>query len=160
MTEYVMLHLADEQVPPDAERLIAEGLERVKGIDWFDFVASDYQVVYTVLAALRRGRFCEWGSGMGVVTGLAAMLGYNAYGVELHEPLVERSKALLRDFKLPCRVELGDYLEREDQADLYFAYCWPNRVMQLEEHFHKVAPRGSRLLVYYGRNDVRCLPKQ
>ena len=45
------------------------------------------EVVYNVLCAIPRGRFCEWGSGMGVVTGLAETLGFNAYGIEINADL-------------------------------------------------------------------------
>lgn len=41
--------------------------------------------------------FIEWGSGFGVATGLAAMLGYEARGIEIEEKLVEGAESLLAD---------------------------------------------------------------
>jgi hypothetical protein len=155
----IQLNLLPIGLPDRAERFVAAGRERGKRVDWFDFVASDYAVVYTLLAALERGRFCEWGSGMGVVTGLAEMLGYTAVGIEFHEPLVQASRDLLREFDLHAGIEQGDYYERTDAADLYFAYCWPNRVVRTTERFHEIAPPGARLLIYYGPADIRWIPQ-
>jgi hypothetical protein len=39
--------------------------------------------------------FIEWGSGLGVGTGLATLLGYEATGIEIEETLVESAEALL-----------------------------------------------------------------
>ena len=41
--------------------------------------------------------FIEWGSGFGVATGIAAQLGYQAYGIEIEETLVEKAESLLAD---------------------------------------------------------------
>jgi hypothetical protein len=159
-TTEIQLNLLPIPLTERAERFIAAGLERGKTVDWFDFVASDYAVVYTLLSALQRGRFCEWGSGLGVVTGLAEMLGYSATGVEIHEPLVQSSRELLAEFALQSPIECGDYHERADAAELYFTYCWPNRVVRTTERFHDIAPPGSRLLIYYGPADIRWIPQE
>lgn len=159
MADEIVLNLSAVPLPERARRLIDAGRRRAAGIDWFDFVASDYTVVYSVLAALQRGRFCDWGSGLGVVPGLAEMLGYEAIGIEIHDPLVSASRDLLRQFGLRSRIEAGDYYERSDPADLYFAYCWPGKVARTEQRFREVAPDGARLLVYYGPADIRWIAK-
>ena len=41
--------------------------------------------------------FVEWGSGFGVGTGLAALLGYEATGIEIEPTLVDKAQALLAD---------------------------------------------------------------
>ena len=41
--------------------------------------------------------FIEWGSGFGVGTSFAAMLGYQAHGIEIEETLVEKAEALAHD---------------------------------------------------------------
>jgi len=51
--------------------------------------------------------FIEWGSGFGVATGFAALLGYDATGIEIQPDLIERAEALLEDHSLdanfiPC----------------------------------------------------------
>src|SRR5689334_11361769 len=58
------------------------------------FVPCDFAAAYRALAGLagtnlaRGPVFCEWGSGFGVVTGLAALLGFDACGIEAEGPLV------------------------------------------------------------------------
>ena len=160
MTSEIVMNLSPIGLPARAQELVDAGLARVKSIDWFDFVPSDYQVVYTLLAALERGRFCEWGSGIGIVTGLAEMLGYAApVGLEIHEPLVTASNEIYARFGLKARAEVGDYFERSDVADLYFTYCWPGVVERTQERFLTIAPPGARLIVYYGPADVRWTAK-
>ena len=146
--------------PPDAVREFAEeGLRRSKGIDCFDFVPSDYRTVYSVLAALPRSSFCEWGSGMGIVTGLAAGLGFAACGIEIDATLAAASRRLLQDFGLRARIETGDYLACEPAADLFFVYCWPGETPRVEEHFCRAAPPRARLLVCHGAADLRLKAK-
>ena len=41
--------------------------------------------------------FVEWGSGFGVATGLAALLDYQAYGIEIEPALVQQAESLLAD---------------------------------------------------------------
>ena len=159
MSQEITLSLSAMPLPAPAQQLVDRGLARVKSINWFDFVPSDYQVVYTVLAALERGRFCEWGSGIGIVTGLAEMLGYSALGIEIHEPLVAASNELLSQFGLQARTEVGDFFERTDAADLYFTYSWPGIVERAQDRFLEIAPAGARLIVYFGPADIRWIAK-
>jgi hypothetical protein len=64
------------------------------------YVASEPAQVYAALKHVRdKGlalgeTFVEWGSGFGVATSLAAMLGYEATGIELEEGLVEIAESL------------------------------------------------------------------
>ena len=48
--------------------------------------------------------FCEWGSGFGTATCLAALLGYEAYGLEIDAELVRRSRALARRLGMPVTM--------------------------------------------------------
>ena len=48
--------------------------------------------------------FCEWGSGFGTATCLAALLGYEAYGLEIDAELVRLSRAIAR--RLGIRVQM------------------------------------------------------
>ena len=140
----------------DAEFVI-EGLRRSRTIDCFDFVPSNYNTVYSVLAALPPGgRFCEWGSGIGIVTGLAARLGFAACGIEIHAKMAAASRQLLADYGLSATIETGSYFEMERAADNYFTYCWPSKWQRVEEHFESVAPAHARLLMCHGAEDIRC----
>src|SRR4029453_4985089 len=64
------------------------------------FVPSVPERVFAVLAEVTRRQlpptrvFCEWGSGFGTATCLSALLGYQAYGLEIDPELVRRSRAL------------------------------------------------------------------
>ena len=64
------------------------------------YIASDPAQVYAALKYVRDeglaygDRFIEWGSGFGVATSMAAMLGYEATGIELEEGLVKISEKL------------------------------------------------------------------
>jgi hypothetical protein len=147
------------ELPERASHLIREGLARSRGIDCFDFVPCQYGVFYRTLAALKRGVFCEWGSGMGIATGLAELLGFDAYGVEIDEALVTASRALLAELGFRVSIEHGDYLEVEIRADVYFAYCWPGQVLQVQERFLQVAPPHAQLLLAYGAEDIRLLAR-
>src|SRR5437764_436319 len=61
------------------------------------FVPSDFAAAYRVLHLLASmdvaggSRFCEWGSGFGVITCLAALLGFDACGIEIDFDLISAS---------------------------------------------------------------------
>jgi protein-L-isoaspartate O-methyltransferase len=112
--------------------------------------------VYHVLDALPRGTFCEWGSGMGIITGIAAMLGFDATGIELNPKLASASRELLADYGLKATIVTGDYLEIAHGADYYFVYCWPGQMISVEARFLASAPQSAKLLICHGSEDVRC----
>ncbi|MFT7633348.1 MAG: hypothetical protein ACI87E_004403, partial [Mariniblastus sp.] len=85
------------------------------------FVPSDYQAFYYAISHLFEQRlafgltFCEWGSGLGISTCLASMVGYEAFGIEIDEKLVEAAEAIAEDFELPVAYAAGSLLP--DGAD-------------------------------------------
>jgi hypothetical protein len=83
---------------------VEEGRSRFRTVDCFDFVPSDYELVWRTLDGLTRGRFCEWGSGFGIATGLAEMLGFEAMGIEINARIADASRQLLTDFGLSARI--------------------------------------------------------
>ena len=59
-------------------------------------VALYHVLEYVTREDLPLGRvFCEWGSGFGVGAGMAAMLGYESYGIEIEESLADASEDLM-----------------------------------------------------------------
>src|SRR5262249_40246002 len=117
------LHLpADTARPPpdvraflrEAERRIARFQRRCRVPA---FVPCDFTLAYGSLRALAAGRafvpdtlFCEWGSGFGVVACLAAMLDFDACGIEIEGELVDAARRLADDFGLPVEFAQGSYI--------------------------------------------------
>ena len=157
MLQEISLSLSDRPLSKAAADFLTEGRARFQSVYCFDFVPSDYEHVWRVLDALPRGRCCEWGSGFGIVTGLAELLGFKACGIEFDEKLVAASRQLLADFELRSSILQGDYLLTRCEAETYFVYCWPSRIVEAEEYFERTAPPGGKLLVCHGQSDIRCL---
>ncbi len=86
------------------------------------FVPSDFETVYHALraiieASLAPGNsFCEWGSGFGVVASLAAMLEFDACGIEIDRGLIDASRTLAEDFALPVEFVHGSFIPPGDDA--------------------------------------------
>ncbi len=75
------------------------------------FVASDYDVVCGALVAHRAAglRFLELGSASGVITILADLLGYEAFGIELDASLVATARAMAQRFGSRARFVSGSF---------------------------------------------------
>lgn len=142
-----------------AAALIAEARAMTRQVRCFDFVPSHYETVYGVLAALPRGRFCEWGSGLGVVTGMAELLGFNATGIELDEELAQTSRDVLARHQLSSPIVTASYFDHFVEADYYFVYCWPGQ-QQAVEQFFRSFKHPCELLACYGAEDVRRISQQ
>jgi hypothetical protein len=185
-------------IPPDVAEFLAEVDQR---IDDFQvqhcvpgFVPSDYSSVYLALSyvasnTLSRGsQFCEWGSGYGVVTCLATMVGFAACGIEIEPLLVEQARRLAADHQLPAEFALGSFIPpgaeprvhtngvfcwlttEADHAyetlgldvsdlDVVFAYPWPDEEGVIEELFLRYASPGALLVTFHGGQDVRVQRK-
>lgn len=81
---------------------------------------------WAILTELRKhavsGRpFLEWGSGLGTVTIMASLLGYEACGIEQDAILVEQARCLAAELGGLPRFVVGDYWPRparpDDRAD-------------------------------------------
>ena len=181
--------------PADVRRFLREAGRRV-GRSQRDgrvpsFAASDFGRVYGALreverAGLLAGRwFCEWGSGLGVVSCLAATLGLDAWGIETEPALVRAARRLAGDFGMavefvrgsfiPARAEAGltrghdfAWLSRGgtrsayeamglgvEDFDLVFAYPWPDEEALIEGLFEGHARAGAMLLTYHADGALR-----
>ena len=115
---------ADSPKPPEPfAALIAEADRR-----WADFwadggnrrypryVASEPTQVYAALKFVRDQELAlgdsllEWGSGFGVATCLAGLLGYEATGIELQPGLLEVAEALALSHRIDVRFVHGSYI--------------------------------------------------
>ena len=158
------------------------------------FVPSEFEHVYGTLhtlaeAAVAPGdRFCEWGSGLGVVACLAAMIGFDACGIEIEGELVEAAQRLADDFALPVEFVRGSFippggevcfgapadygwltLRGEDlrlemgfspeDFDVFFAYPWPDEERAGGELFERFASVGAVLVTYHGGGES-CLRRK
>ncbi|MCB1895730.1 MAG: hypothetical protein H6945_12305 [Zoogloeaceae bacterium] len=114
-------------------------------------------------------RFCEWGSGFGIVACLARMAGFDACGIEQAPQLVEASRRLAADHRLDVCFHEGSYLppgshqRRVDRSllaadlgfsmldfDLVYVYPWPAERDVVAYLFREFARAGTLLLVYHG----------
>lgn len=83
------------------------------------FVPSDFVCVYWALRAVVHENmasgnlFCEWGSGFGVVASLASLLGFDSYGIEIDERLVDASRDLVYAQGLPVEFAHGSFVPPE-----------------------------------------------
>ena len=110
-------------IPTDIDLLIREADDR---IDQFyesriknpikRFVPSDFVEVFTALHFIARQRlstgslFCEWGSGFGVATCLASLLGFEAYGIEIEHDLIVQANQLAHDFDIAVTYLHGSFI--------------------------------------------------
>ena len=159
------------------------------------FVPSDFENVYGVLRTLAAtdgtlgNLFCEWGSGFGVAACLAAMLGFDACGIEIEGELVDAARQLADDFGLPIEFVRGSFLPEDcevlmssgeefawlttqgtdthedlglDMHDfsVIFAYPWPDEERLTREVFERYASAGAVLVTYHGSEDCRLRQKR
>lgn len=148
------------------------------------FIPSDFRRAYLGLRALAAAEltpgnlFCEWGSGFGVVTCLAAMLGFEAHGIEIEADLVDAARELANDFDLPAEFVRGSFIPpgtnllgrfawmdtdeghddpalAPDDFDVIFAYPWPDEEGAIAELFDQCAAEGAILVTYHGMDGLR-----
>lgn len=82
------------------------------------YVSADYEKVFEALTKLqgRATTFLEWGSGLGVVAIMASRMGFESYGIEAEDTLVEFSRTLSQSYRSEARFAQGSFIP--DEFDL------------------------------------------
>lgn len=143
------------------------------------FVAADYRVVLETLVSLRAPglRFLEWGSATGVITVMADLLGFDAYGIESDGALVEQARGLARRHDSAASFTAGSFLPtgygfsdgegdarmgtiadrasayfelglRLDDFDLVFGYPWDGEKPMMLDLMKAHGRPGARFLLH------------
>ncbi len=92
------------------------------------FIPADYVLVYQSLATIQDqrlacgDRFCEWGSGLGAIAGLAAQLGFESYGIEIDSLLVDASRELAEEIGLDATYVEGSFIPKGSEKLIDTAY--------------------------------------
>ena len=158
------------------------------------FVPSEFKFAYSVLQALASATpalgslFFEWGSGFGVVACLAAMLDFDACGIEIEGDLVEAAEQLAGDFDLPVEFVCGSFIPKGalvcseadngfawlvtdkgktgeklglamDDFGVIFAYPWPDEERLIGNLFERYAAVGAVLVTHHGGQEFRLRQK-
>lgn len=76
------------------------------------FVPADYDVARNLLSSLRASgrRFLEWGSATGIITIMADMMGFEAYGIEIDASLVATACEAASRHRSAARFVVGSFL--------------------------------------------------
>ena len=121
--EELVLPVVESVIPEAVAGLIREADRRIDHL--FEsgqtrrfprFIPSDAALFYFTLAHLTGRdlplgrRFCEWGSGLGVGTCIASLLGYEAYGIEIEPELARRSRELARELAIDVQILCTSYI--------------------------------------------------
>lgn len=192
------LLIGGSTLPGDVRSFLREAQRRIERFQRDSrvpaFVASDYERAYHVLRALAAADlapgklFCEWGSGFGVVACLAALLDFDARGIEIEGSLVDAAEKLAADFDIPVEFIRGSFIPRggetyvcsddgfawltteggtaheelglePDDFDVIFAYPWPDEEEATSACFERHAAVGAVLVTYHGTEDFRVRRK-
>lgn len=183
-----------------ATKLIDQANDRIEKFMLADqkvienFVTCDFHLVDQSLTwikdnhLLTGSRFCEWGSGFGVVAMLAAIRDMESVGIEIESVLVKQSSDLADDLENAARFFCGSFVPRDaesaselaseiehvetetgdmyeeigleiDDFDLFFAFPWPGEHPFFEAVFDQCAADGALLLTYRGREGMDLVRK-
>ena len=117
------LNFSPTALPEEVAQLIQESERRWDQFFAYEkqrrfprFLPSDAAQVFAALNYVTRhglvpGQvFCEWGSGLGTTTCLAALLGYEAYGIEIEPELAAFSRDMARELAISVEILCTSYI--------------------------------------------------
>jgi len=142
----VALSLPKSEIPTSVRDFIAEANQRVNKFmearpkPLVGFFPSCFESVYRALTEIATERlapgntFCEWGSGFGVTASMAAMLGFDSYGIEIDPELCEVSRELAKQFGLSVRFISGSFIPAGSDKLIDRAYTNHDGDMMLDPH--------------------------
>jgi len=166
---------------------VRERFLALHGDDLADYVGSELLAVNRVLAriqaeGLARGPlFCDWGSGLGGVCGVAALNGFSPFGIEIQRELVDSARSLAKGLGLAMVFAEGTFLLPGDEdlttgmahtrptfdrhawnelglapedCDVVFAYPWPGEEACLDGVFARHASPGALLSTFHDWDHV------
>lgn len=163
---------------------VGERLLVLTGADLGFYVGSELPALDRVLSRIQaegfaRGPvFCEWGSGLGGVCGVAALNGFTPRGIEIQGQLVDSARSLAEDLELPMVFAQGTFLLPGDEdlaadgaathtrldfdndawkelnlapedCDVVFAYPWPGEEAFVDKVFARHASGDALLLTFH-----------
>ncbi len=133
------------------------------------FEPADYAEVADALLWIRASedpgpRFCEWGCGFGVVTGLASLMGFEATGIEKDPLLLDQARSLYLACEVDAALVQADFFDgREEENpsihpasfDLVYAYPWPREADAWTCFFDQTGKPGALLLTFHDFGELR-----
>lgn len=160
--------------------------EAKQDLDSFvSYASADYVEVFHALVKLqgKAVTFLEFGSGLGVATIMASRLGFEAYGIEAKEELVEYARDFAEQFAPDAEFATGSFMpdgfEWDPAAgdesvrtfidepagydeiameladfDLIYAYPWPTEHSLYDNVLSQFARPGAIYLTYDAREGI------
>jgi hypothetical protein len=150
------------------------------------FVPADYDIARNLLSSLRVPgcRFLEWGSATGIITIMADMMGFDAYGIEIDASLVATAHEVATRHRSAARFVVGSFLPAGyrfrprdgdgrtgtiadgpsgyielgrplEDFDVVFGYPWGGEEAVMLDVMQRYGRSDARLLLYDSDNSVR-----
>ena len=156
--------------------------------EWHPFIPADYDRVLAALMQVRAPglKFLEWGSATGVITMMADLLGFEAYGIELDPVLVDIARDLAAKHGSRARFAAGSYLPADyewisaegdrrlgavgrgapgydelglslEDFDLVYGYPWSGEEPIMQDVFRRRGGKHARMLLNGGNNGIEVV---
>src|SRR5262249_55402470 len=132
----------------------------------------------------RINNFLEWGSGTGVATIMASLMGIDAFGIEIEPGLIDRARQLSDKYQSRATFVEGTFIPEEYQwnaenadehfrsridgpsgydemdmelrdFDLIYAYPWPDEEPLFFDIMKQCANKNAMLITYHVREGIK-----